>query len=216
MKFLKQLQKKFQNRFNSNLNLKSKSHIVAAILFALPFLPIIPYLRTNDAIYLFGVIEGSTDNFYEIPLGILEKEPSYESPSKFDEGRALFDLGKLANDYDLHNPTKHKKYLIKEGMSEEIASCISMRDFLFIDYFFQIENAIIKMKWKPSPVPIVWFIRSSLLSWVLDAVSIPASDFEFYEKLSKKCSKYENIFPPKGILKEDFSFPIDTKLDKKK
>ena len=103
----------------------------------------------------------------------------------------------------------------KQNSEKEIATIIEKAK-TETENNIQIENAIIKMKWKPSPVPIVWFIRSSLFSWVLDAVSIPASDFEFYEKLSKKCSKYENIFPPKGILKEDFSFPIDSKLDKKK
>lgn len=209
---LKKLQKKFQNRFNSNLNEKSKSNIVAVILFTLPFLPIIPYSRTNDAIYLFGIIEGSTDNFYEIGLNLIgnNKKDLLNNPSKFDKGRALFDLAKLS-EKPIPNAVKHKNHLMEKGLSKDRAFCISMRDFLFNDYFYQIEAAKIIHKYEPSPVPIVWFVRSAYVSWILDAVRIPAIDMKMYQKLSNRCSKYENIFPPKGYLNNDFSFPSQTK-----
>ena len=212
MKFLKQLQKKFQNRFNSNLNLKSKSHIVAAILFALPFLPIIPYLRTNDAIYLFGVIEGKVDNFYEVGLGLFSNnEVDYlKNPSKFDERGALFDLAKIS-EQTIPDAVKHKNYLIEKGLNKDQAYCISMRDFLFNDYFYQIEATKSIHKYKPSPVPVVWFVRSALVGWFLDEIRIPAVDIKMYKKLSDKCSKYKNIFPPKGYLNDDFSFPAESK-----
>ena len=212
MRFLKELQKKFQNRFNSNLNAKSKSNIIAVILFALPFLPIIPYSRTNDAIYLFGIIEGSTDNFYEIGLNLFgnNEEDLLKNPSKFDEGRALFDLAKLSEE-PIPNPGKHKNHLMEKGLSKDRAFCISMRDFLFNDYFYQIEATKSIYKYKPSPVPIVWFIRSAYVGWILDAIRIPAVDMKMYQKLSNRCSKYKNIFPPKGYLNNDFSFPSETK-----
>jgi len=212
MRFLKKLQKKFQNRFTSNLNAKSKSNIIAVILFALPFLPIIPYSRTNDAIYLFGIIEGSTDNFYEIGFSLFGnlEEDILKNPSKFDEGRALFDLAKIS-EKPFPNLGKHKNYLMKKGLNNDLAFCISMRDFLFNDYFFQIESTKIIRKYEPSPVPIVWFVRSAYVGSILDAIRIPAVDMKTYKKLSNRCSKYENIFPPKGYLNNDFSFPSETK-----
>ena len=210
MRLFRGFYKIFQNRFSSYS--KSTSKVLAFLLFALPFLPILPYDKKGDSFYLFGVIEGSVDNFYEIGFGIFEnnEEDFLKNPSKFDEGRALFDLAKLS-ELPIPAVVEHKNYLIEKGFSKDLAFCISMRDFLFNDYFYQIEARKSILKYQPSPVPIVWFIRSALVSWTLDSITIPAVDINMYEKLSNRCSKYENIFPPKGYLNNDFTFPSESK-----
>ena len=208
MRLFRRFYKIFQNRFSSNS--KSTSKVLAFLLFALPFLPILPYDKKGDSFYLFSVIEGSVDNFYEIGIGIFgnNEEDSSKNPSKFAEGKALFDLAKLS-ELPIPSPVKHKKYLMEQGLSNDLAYCISIRDFLLNDYFYQIEFRKSILKYQPSPVPIVWFVRSALVSWVLDTVNTPAVDMNFYEKLSNKCSKYKNIFPPKGYLNNDFTFPSE-------
>ena len=196
MKYFKSLYKNFQNRFSQHS--KSTSKLLVILLFSLPFLPILPYEKKGDSLYLFGMIEGSVDNFYEIGFSTFgnNEEDLLKNPSKFDEGRALFDLAKLS-EKPIPNAVKHKNHLMEKGLSKDRAFCISMRDFLFNDYFYQIEAAKIIHKYEPSPVPIVWFVRSALVGWTLDAIRIPAVDIKMYEQLSKRCSKYENIFPPK-------------------
>ena len=204
MKLLKDFYNKFQNRFKT----KSKSKLITLFLFALPFLPIFPYVRNSESIFLFGFIEGSVDNFYEIvgyDIFSNNEEDLLENSTKFDEGRALFDLAKLS-EKPIPPIVEHKNYLIEKGLSKDLAFCISMRDFLFYDYFYQIETTKSIHKYEPSPVPIVWFVRSALVSWFLDAVRTPDADIVVYEKLSERCSKYKNIFPPKGYLNNDFTF----------
>ena len=209
MKYFKNFYKNFQSRFSSDS--KSSYKLLAFLLFALPFLPILPYDKKGDSFYLFGVIEGSVDNFYEIGFGTFgsNEVDLLKNPSKFDEGRALFELTKLS-EKPIPDAVKHKNHLMEKGLSKDRAFCISMRDFLFNDYFYQIEATKSIHKYKPSPVPIVWFVRSALVGWTLDAIRIPAVDIKMYEQLSKRCSKYENIFPPKGYLNNDFSFPSET------
>tara|TARA_Y100000589_G_scaffold179025_1_gene169540 strand:- start:2137 stop:2778 length:642 start_codon:yes stop_codon:yes gene_type:complete len=208
MKFLKKLQKKFQNRFHSFVDEKSKSKVIAFILFALPFLPIIPYSRTDNAIYLFGVLEGSADNFYDLGINILNKDVKdvLNNPSKFDEGRALFELIKLIGK-PIPSAEKHKNYLIKKGLSKDLAFCISLRDALFYDYIYQ--NIFTKSinKYKPSPVPIVWFFRSALISgFLLELNERDDVDMKLFGKLDKRCNKYKNIIPPKKYFNNEFSF----------
>ena len=110
----------------------------------------------------------------------------------------MFDLAKLS-ELPIPQVWEHKNYLIEKGLSRYLAFCISIRDFLFNYYFFQIEARKSILKYQPSPVPTVWFVRSALESWTLDSISIPAVDMHIYEKLSNRCSKYENISHQKDI-----------------
>ena len=89
---------------------------------------------------MFGVIEGSVDNFYEIGFSTFgsNEVDLLKNPSKFDEGRALFELTKLS-EKPIPDAVKHKNHLMEKGLSKDRAFCISMRDFLFNDYFYQIE-----------------------------------------------------------------------------
>ena len=201
MKLLKNFYNKFQNRFKT----KSKSKLITLFLFALPFLPIFPYVRNSESIFLFGFIEGSVDNFYEMGLTAFNDESFLDNPSEYDKGKALYDLALELKD-PLPDPTEHKNYLLEKGMDKGLASCISLRDMFYVDYYQAIEYRRIMNKYVPSPVPIIWFGRSALVRWVLDSVSLPAVNSETYQELNNKCSKYKNIFPPKDYLKGDFSF----------
>jgi len=205
MKFFKSLYKNFQTRFSHNP--KSTSKLLVILCFALPFLPILPYDKKGDSFYLFGVFEGSTDNFYE--TGIFTEFfntniVTSENPNKYNQGRALYDLGKLYDDNLL--PSGQRDYLIKEGVDEELASCITIRDMFYYDYFIEINKNKIINKYHPSPVPIVWFIRSALVRTVLDEISSHELTEDQFQKFNAKCSKYGKIFLPKNYQKGDFSY----------
>ena len=202
MKLLKNFYKKFQNTFKT----KSKSKLITLFLFALPFLPIFPYVRNGESIFLFGFIEGSVDNFYE--TGIFTEffnssmVPS-ENSSKYEKGRAFYDLNKLFED---PFPSGQRDYLIKEGFDKELASCISIRDLFYNDYYLEINKNKMMNRYTPSPVPLVWFIRSALVRTALDEISSPELTEEQFKKFNAKCSKYGKLFLPKNYQKGDFSY----------
>ena len=90
------------------------SILLVILFFSLPFLPILPYDKKGDSFYLFGVIEGSVDNFYEIGFGTFgsNEVDLLKNPSKFDEGRALFELTKLS-EKPIPDAVKHKNHLME-------------------------------------------------------------------------------------------------------
>lgn len=203
MKLLKNFYNKLKNRFKT----KSKSKLITLFLFALPFLPIFPYVRNSESIFLFGFIEGSVDNFYETGvLGEIFKTGflSSDNPSKYDQGTSFYDLA-LLSEKPIPSPSKQEIYLIEKGLDKELAKCIATRDFFYVNYFYDVEFKRELIKYPPSPVPVIWFSRS-IVRWVLDSVTLPEIDFENYQKLNDKCSKYRNILPPKNYLEGDFSF----------
>ena len=61
-------------------------------------------------------------------------------------------------------------------------------------------------KYQPSPVPIVWFIRSALVRTVLDEISSPELTEDQFQKFNSKCSKYGKMFLQKNYQKGDFSY----------
>ena len=201
MKLLKNFYKKFQNTFKT----KSKSKLITLFLFALPFLPIFPYVRNSESIFLFGFIEGSVDNFYETGISEFFNSnvvPS-EKSSKYEQGRAFYDLNKL---YEDPVPSGQRDYLIKEGFDKELASCISIRDIFYNDYYLEINKNKMMNRYTPSPVPLVWFIRSALVRTVLDEISSHELTEEQFKKFNAKCSKYGKLFLPKNYQKGDFSY----------
>lgn len=201
MKLIKNFYSKFQNRFKT----KSKSKLITLFLFALPFLPIFPYVRNSESIFLFGFIEGSVDNFYETGISEFFNSnvvPS-ENSSKYEQGRAFYDLNKL---YEDTVPSGQRDYLIKEGFDKELASCISIRDLFYNDYYLEINKNKMMNRYTPSPVPLVWFIRSALVRTVLDEISSPELTEEQFKKFNAKCSKYGKLFLPKNYQKGDFSY----------
>ena len=201
MKLLKNFYNKFQNRFKT----KSKSKLITLFLFALPFLPIFPYVRNSESIFLFGFIEGSVDNFYETGISEFFNSnvvPS-EKSSKYEQGRAFYDLNKL---YEDPVPSGQRDYLIKEGFDKELASCISIRDIFYNDYYLEINKNKMMNRYTPSPVPLVWFIRSALVRTVLDEISSPELTEDQFQKFNAKCSKYGKMFLPKNYKKGDFSY----------
>ena len=205
MKYFKSLYKNFQNRFSHHS--KSTSKLLVILLFSLPFLPILPYEKKGDSLYLFGMIEGSVDNFYETGIFTLffnRDIATSRNSNKYSKGRAFYDLDKLYEDHLL--PSGQRDYLIKEGLEKELASCISIRDMFYYDYFLEINKNKLTNKYQPSPVPIVWFIRSALVRTVLDEISSPELTEDQFQKFNSKCSKYGKMFLPKNYQKGDFSY----------
>ena len=203
MKLLKNFYKKFQNTFKT----KSKSKLITLFLFALPFLPIFPYIRNGESIFLFGFLEGSVDNFYE--TGILSQTFSEnivrsKKLTKYEQGRALYDLNKLVEESIL--PSGQRDYLINEGFDKELASCISIRDIFYYDYYYEINRNKILNRYTPSPVPFVWFVRSAIVRTILDEISTPYLTEEQFKKFNEKCSNYGKLFLPKNYQKGDFSY----------
>ena len=207
MKFFKSFYKNFQNRFSHNS--KSTSKLLVILFFALPFLPILPYDKKGDSFYLFGInqIEGSVDNFYETGIFTVffnRDIATSQNPNKYNKGRAFYDLDKLYDDHLV--PSGQRDYLIKEGVDKELASCISIRDMFYYDYFLEINKNKLINKYQPSPVPIVWFIRSALVRTVLDEISSHELTEDQFQKFNSKCSKYGKMFLPENYQKGDFSY----------
>ena len=149
-------------------------------------------------------MEASVDNFYFIGGNLLDEEFK-EEDSDWTEGGSINDLVKLMEE-SIPNTQKQKEYLMNQGSSEEFANCIILRDLFIYNYFWEHEMRYLLNKYPPSPVPIVWIVRSAMKE-VLNYIATPSVRYKDFNKLIvEKCSKFQNMAPPKGYLEGDFSY----------
>ena len=182
--------------------------IVPAIIILLSFLPVLPYEKKEGKLMSVLGFEASVENFYFIGLGMLVNEDQQEDQD-LKKGAPLDDLVNLVNlgEQQLRNIniTQFEESLINRGASKELAKCVVQRDFLLYNYFYDSEFRYLLNIYTPSPVPIVWMARSTIKT-VLEMIAYPSIRFKDFEKLIDKCSKFENMAPPKGYLEGDFTY----------
>ena len=172
--------------------------ILPAILIILAFLPVLPHEKKNGKLNSVIGFEASVNNFYFVGFENFSEnhELKLEDP--------LYDISKLL-EKPIPNITKHKKYLIKQGASEELAKCIIIRDLFLNNYFIDNEMKILLNQYPPSPVPVIWVTRI-IFKYLLDLISTTSIRYDDFNKLIENCSKFKNMGPPSGYLEGDFSY----------
>jgi len=178
--------------------------LVPAILIMLAFLPVLPYEKKEGKLHSVIGFEASVDNFYEIGSMKFLGSVNGKGTKKSLKGEAFHELAKHS-EKPIPNPIKHKDYLINEGVTADLAQCISLRDFILYNYFWDNEMRILINQYPPSPVPVIWLARITI-KYIVDLLATTSNRFENFNKLIEKCSKFENISPPSGYLEDDFSY----------
>jgi len=163
------------------------------ILF-LAFLPILPHEKKGGKLFSVLGLEANVNNFYDLGIKSLE-----EGGTK--EGDALYSLEKLS---DLDFPfIKHREYLLEKGYEKDLMNCILLRDLFVYNLHYQSEQSYILNSYVPSPVPVVWFSRL-LIKQFVDNIILSTFRMEELNSYLNKCSKYGEMFTPKGYLDGDF------------
>tara|TARA_Y100001933_G_C18839519_1_gene496923 strand:- start:262 stop:864 length:603 start_codon:yes stop_codon:yes gene_type:complete len=163
------------------------------ILF-LAFLPILPHEKKGGKLFSVLGLEANVNNFYDLGIKSLE-----EGGTK--EGDALYSLEKLSNlDFPF---IKHREYLLEKGYEKDLMNCILLRDLFVYNLHYQSEQSYILNSYVPSPVPVVWFSRL-LIKQFVDNIILSTFRMEELNSYLNKCSKYGEMFTPKGYLDGDF------------
>jgi len=163
------------------------------ILF-LAFLPILPHEKKGGKLFSVLGLEANVNNFYDLGIKSLE-----EGGTK--KGDALYSLEKLS---DLDFPfIKHREYLLEKGYEKDLMNCILLRDLFVYNLHYQSEQSYILNSYVPSPVPVVWFSRL-LIKQFVDNIILSTFRMEELNSYLNKCSKYGEMFTPKGYLDGDF------------
>ena len=150
----------------------------------LAFLPILPYEKKDGKLSSVLGYEAVEDNFYTLHFS--------------DEIMDTFSR-------EMRDAERHKKYLLDQGYSNEIAGCLIVRDLLLDNYFYENELKIGFHKWTSSPVPAI-FLARTLFKDYLERQVPPSSSYDSFEILIKKCKKFGNIVPPPGYLNNQFKY----------
>ena len=171
--------------------------IVPSLLIVLSFLPVLPYEKKDGDLYVLGR-KGSVENFYELGFNKLDTR------AELKEGEIFYEFNKLYK-IPFPEPMKHREYLIEKGVSKALARCISFRDFLLSNYFFDAHEYNLGFNYKPSPVPAIWLARILFIEYLSSSHYL--DDYpESLNKFSKICNLYENMGPPRGYLEGNFSY----------
>ena len=173
--------------------------IVPAILILLTFLPVLPHEKKNGKLNSVIGVNASVNNFYFIGF------ENFSENHEIKPENPLYDFSKLLKTSPYPDLTKHKKYLLNQGTSEELATCIILRDSFFHNFFLENELRFLLNAYAPSPVPIIWITRLMIKSYI-ESHTYAYLRYENYFKLVKRCSTFKNIAPPKGYLENDFSY----------
>ena len=154
------------------------------VFLVLAFLPILPYEKKDGKLSSVLGYEAVEDNFYTLHFS--------------DEIMDTFSR-------EMRDAERHKKYLLDQGYSNEIAGCLIVRDLLLDNYFYENELKIGFHKWTSSPVPAI-FLARTLFKDYLERQVPPSSSYDSFEILIKKCKKFGNIVPPPGYLNNQFKY----------
>ena len=179
--------------------------LLPALLIVLAFLPVLPYEKKDGELVSVLGFDASAKNFYFVGWKIFSDEYQGEDEDEWKEGGgSLYPLVSL---WGKQQPEiqKQKEYLLNQGATEQLATCIVIRDTLLSNYFFEAENRTLLNKYPPSPVPAIWLARSIIKNG-LDLLIYTDIKSGTFAKLRDKCSEFKNMAPPKGYLEGDFSY----------
>ena len=197
--------KKLFSKFNFNFRGRELNYlkVLPVFIFALGFLPILPYEIKDGKLQSVLDRKASVNNFYAIGLRGLNK--NYVAK----EGDPFYELYKLS---DITFPSSQRDFLLKKGYEKELAGCIAIRDMIIFNYFIDSETRWLFNSYYPTPVPFIWLLRVIFKEIYLnDSLFLPAWNWESTEKFMKKCSKYGDKFPPSGYFDGDLNYKKESK-----
>ena len=180
------------------------------IILVLAFLPILPYEKKDGQLISVMGFEARENNFYlnlkDFDL-INTTDPNLidrnidpkviKNPKKSQS--YLAEINSYLDKNGVVNIDKYQKYLDSTTYSKELKQCLLIRNMLMTDLVTSSQTRMMLYKWVPTPVPAILIARLFIL-WVLELIIQPNWTTEMLEKMSKKCNKFEHLWPSEKYL----------------
>ena len=172
-------------------------------------MPILPYEKKDGKLISVMGFEARENNFY-IRLSDYslidtnsEKRLKYEA-QKTNKGQennlsVLAEIGEYLEKNGIVNNEKYKNYLDSKNYSEELKSCLILRNMLMSELVVDSKIRRVLNDYVPSPVPAIWVLRI-FIDYILDYLSTPYFTLEMLERGAKKCSEFDHLWPSEKYL----------------
>ena len=180
------------------------------IILALAFLPILPYEKKDGQLVSVMGFEARENNFYlnSNDFALLEGTDSNVENKNVDpkliktpkkNQSYLAEINSYLDKNGIIYIDKYKDYLDSTTYSKELKQCLIVRNMLMTELVTSSQTRMMLYKWVPTPVPAIWIARLFIL-WILELIMQPSYTPEMLEKWSKKCGKYEHLWPSEKYL----------------
>ena len=182
--------------------------ILNYFIIILAFLPILPYEKKDGKLISVMGFEARENNFYILDDFSLmdtnsEERLKYEvqKTNKVQENNLsiLAEIGEYLEKNGIVNNEKYKNYLDSKNYSEELKSCLILRNMLMSELVVDSKIRRVRHDYVPSPVPAIWVLRI-FIDYILDYLSTPYFTLEMLERGAKKCSEFEHLWPSEKYL----------------
>ena len=176
------------------------------IILVLAFLPILPYEKKDGQLISVMGFEARENNFYLrlSDFRMLDTSENESNTSNTDQIKNKPDSGNvmaLISSYLDKNGDidEYKKYLETTNYSENLKQCLILRNMLMSNLVIDSEIQNLFYLYIPSPVPAIWFARFIIVQ-ILELIAEPYYTTEMLQKGSKKCGKFEYLWPSEKYL----------------
>ena len=183
--------------------------ILNYFIIFLAFLPILPYEKKDGQLISVMGFEARENNFY-IRLSDfsiidtnsekrLEDEPQKTNKLQENNLSILAEIGEYLENNGIVNNEKYNKYLDSKNYSEELKTCLILRNMIMSEIVIDSKIRKILHDYVPSPVPAIWVLRI-FIHYILDYLSTPYITSKMLERGAKKCSGFDYLWPSEKYL----------------
>ncbi|MDA9704161.1 hypothetical protein N9U76_01835 [Prochlorococcus sp. AH-736-L19] len=182
--------------------------ILNYFIIILAFLPILPYEKKDEKLISVMGFEARENNFYilgdfTIVDTFSDEKLKYEAQktNKVEENNSsiLEEIGEYLEKNGLVNKEKYKNYLDSKNYSEELKTCLILRNMLMSEIVVDSKIRKTFHDYVPSPVPAIWVLRI-FIHYFLDYLTTFYLTSETLERGAKKCSEFEYLWPSEKYL----------------
>ena len=182
--------------------------ILNYFIIILAFLPILPYEKKDEKLISVMGFEARENNFYILGDFTMVDTSSVErlkdeaqKTNKVEENNSsiLVEIGEYLEKNGLVNKEKYKNYLDSKIYSEELKTCLILRNMLMSEIVVDSKIRKTFHDYVPSPVPAIWVLRI-FIHYFVDYLTTPYFTSEMLEWGAKKCSEFDHLWPSEKYL----------------
>ena len=179
------------------------------LFIILAFFPVLPHKKRDGKLVSVMGFEARENNFYirlsDFSITELNSEKrlkeEIQNPNKRKENNVsiLAEIVQYLEENKNINNEKYKNYLKSKNYSEELKTCLILRNMLINEMITDSKIRKIFHDYVPSPVPVIWILRI-FIHYILDYLSTPYYTSEMIIKGAKGCSEFDYLWPPEKYL----------------
>ncbi len=174
------------------------------LFIILAFFPVLPHEKRDGKLISVMGFEARENNFYirlsdfsiteTISAKSLKEDVKKTNKRKENNISILAEIGQYLEENGNINNEKYKNYLQSKNYSEELKTCLILRNMLMSEMVTDSKIRKIFHDYVPSPVPIIWVLRI-FIHYILDYLSTPYFTSEMLKTGAKRCSEFDYLWP---------------------